>query len=201
MKRAPRLLGAVLAGGEGRRFGGRKAEAPVGGVPMVERAVRTVREVVEDVVVVSGRPLSASPAPMVPDRVQGMGPLGGLDAALRHARDRGYEGVLLVACDLPMLTTAVLHEVVSALGSHPAAAPARLGGGVEPLCAAYRVGVIDVVGRRLTRDDRSLHALLRDVGGHVLPGHAQGAGDPFLNVNTRDELERAEAALATGGDR
>jgi len=168
---------------------------------LAQRAVTLLRTVVEDVVVVSARPLSSPPAPVVADRVEGAGPLGGLDAALRHARDRGYEGVLLVACDLPLLTTALLRSVASGLGSHPAAAPARRGGGVEPLCAAYRVDALAAVERRLELEDRSLHALFRDVGGHVLPGAAEGGDDPFLNVNTMDELERAEAALSGGGDR
>jgi molybdopterin-guanine dinucleotide biosynthesis protein A len=202
VKRAPRILGAVLAGGEGRRFGGPKAEARLGGVPLVERAVALVRTVVDDVVVVTANPLAAPPAPVIPDRIPGMGPLGGLDAALRHAQEGGFEGVLLVACDLPLLTRAVLEEVVGALAAgRPAAAPARRGGGVEPLCAAYRVACLDAVERRLGEVDRSLHALFRDVGGHVVPPGAERAGDPFLNVNTPDELGRAEAALRAGGAR
>ena len=202
MTPAPRLLGAVLAGGEGRRFGAPKAEARLGGIPLAERAVALLGAVVEEVVVVRSRPLPAPPAPVVPDRVEGMGPLGGLDAALRHARDRGFDGVLLAACDLPFLTPALLGRVVSGLGSHPAAAPARRGGGIEPLCAAYRVEVLEEVERRLAREDRSLHALFRDVGGHVLASAVAGEGDvdPFLNVNTVDDLERAEAALHAGGD-
>ena len=169
---------------------------------MVERATTVLRQVVGEVVVVSGRPLTAPPAPKVADRVEGAGPLGGLDAALRHARDRGLEGVLLVACDLPLLTAALLRQVVAGLGEqHPAAAPARRGGGVEPLCAAYRVEVLEAVERRLAREDRSLHALFRDVGGHVLADIATAGGDPFLNVNTLDELGRAETALASGGGR
>jgi len=109
--------------------------------------------------------------------------------------------VLLVACDLPFLTPALVRSVVDALGVHAALAPARRGGGVEPLCAAYRVEVLEAVERRLALEDRSLHALFRDVGGHVLPVAAEGIADPFLNVNTPDELGRAEAALRAGGDR
>lgn len=198
MSDAPRLLGAVLAGGEGRRFGGPKAEAPVGGVPMVARAVGALRAVVEDVVVVSARPLAAPPAPVVPDRVAGAGPLGGLDAALRIALERGYEGVLLVACDLPLLGPALLGRVAASLGPHPAVAPARPTGGIEPLCAAYRVGVLEAVERRLGEEDRSLHALFREVGGRVLPPGPPGGPD-LLNVNTPDDRARAEAALAGAG--
>lgn len=201
MTRPPRLLGAVLAGGEGRRFGGPKAGARAGGMSLLERTVAVLRAVVEDVVVVSADPMAEPPATLVPDRVRGMGPLGGLDAALRHARSCGYDGILAVACDLPLLTPAILEAVIEGLGEHAAAAPARDGGGVEPLCAAYRVGVLEVVERRLQEPDRSLHALFRDVGGHVLPPVAADAGNPFLNVNTLEELARAHEALAAGGDR
>lgn len=197
MSARPRLLGAVLAGGEGRRFGGPKAQAHVGGIPMLNRAVAAVGEVAEVVVVVSARGIDDPPAPVVPDRVEGAGPLGGLDAALRHARDLSLDGVLLLACDLPLVTSGMLGAVAAALEGRPAVAPQRAGGGIEPLCAAYGVQVLPEVERRLGREDRSLHALFRAVGGHVLPAGAVGApGAAFLNVNTPDDRLRAEAALA-----
>lgn len=191
-----RLLGAVLAGGEGRRFGGRKAEARVGGVPMVARAVAALRQAVDDVVVVSSARMEGAPAPVISDRVEGAGPLGGLDAALRHALERGKEGVVLLACDLPLVTGEIMERVAGALGANRAVAPARPAGGIEPLCAAWAVTVLPTVERRLQDADRSLHALFRDVEGTVitlgLPGlHAEA----FLNVNTPAELGRAEAVL------
>lgn len=193
----PRLLGAVLAGGEGRRFGEPKAQAEVGGIPMVDRAVATLREVVDEVVVVTSRPMAHPPAPVVEDRVEGRGPLGGLEAALRAARDGGFDGVLLVACDLPLLTPELLRRVTSALDGHPAAAPQREAGGVEPLCAAYGVATLPEVEVRLQGDDRSLHALFRAVGGHVIPWWRLGApGAAFLNVNTPGDRVRAEDAMA-----
>lgn len=191
-----RLLGAVLAGGEGRRFGGPKAREPVGGIPMVLRAVATLQAVVDDVVVVSARDAGHLPVPVIPDRVEGAGPLGGLDAALRRAGEGGWDGVLLLACDLPLVSPALLAGVAEALGGCPAAAPARPAGGIEPLCAAWSVEVLPVVERRLGDEDRSLHALFREVGGHVIPAGAAG-GDPtcFLNVNTPGDRLRAEEVL------
>lgn len=195
-----RLLGAVLAGGEGRRFGGPKAGALVGGLSLLERAVATLREVVADVVVVSSRPVPEIGVPVIPDRVAGAGPLGGLDAALRAARDRGYEGVLLVACDLPLLSGVVLGRVAEALGDHPAAAPERPTGGIEPLCAAYRVSLLPTVEARLAQEDRSLHALFREARGRAVPATRIDAPEStFLNVNTPDDRVRAEAALRPQG--
>ena len=194
----PRLLGAVLAGGEGRRFGGPKGDALVAGTSMAARAVQALGPWVEEVVVVSSRPLEHPPARVVPDRVSGAGPLGGLDAALAEAAAAGLDGVVLLACDLPLVSPEVVGAVVDSLGDAPAVAPAREPGGVEPLCAVYRVGVHPVVEAHLRGPDRSLHALFRDVGGVVVPEESLGdqASGAFLNVNSPSDRDRAEDELS-----
>jgi molybdenum cofactor guanylyltransferase len=200
---APGLLGAVLAGGEGRRFGAPKAGAPIAGIPMVRRAVAALSAVTSDVVVVSPTPVPEAEAPRVADRVPGKGPLGGLEAALREAVARGLDGVLLLACDLPLVGPELLGAVAAAAAASPEApvvAPARDGGGVEPLCAVYRVGVLEGVTRLLASDDLSLHALFRDVGGRALGVEELGsaARGALLNVNTATDRSRAEDALRAG---
>jgi molybdopterin-guanine dinucleotide biosynthesis protein A len=196
-----RLLGAVLAGGEGRRFGGPKAGVLVGGVPMVRRAVEAMAAVTDEVVVVSSVPVPEAGVPRLADRTPGKGPLGGLEAALREASARGREGVLLLACDLPLVRSSLLRAVAGALGGAPAVAPRREGGGVEPLCAAYALEVLGAVARRLSSADLSLHALFREVGGRLVDAELpEGSRDAFLNVNTPDDRRVAEARLREGED-
>ena len=199
----PRLLGAVLAGGEGRRFGGPKGDAPVGGMPMAARAVAALRPWVEEVVVVSSRPLAAASARVIPDRVSGAGPLGGLDAALIEAEALGLDGVFLLACDLPLVSSSLVGKVVACLGAAGAAAPARAPSGVEPLCAVYGLGVRPSVEALLNGPDRSLHALFREVGGRVVSAEflGDGAQAAFLNVNTQSDRDRAEAAISQQEER
>jgi len=170
---------------------------------MVARTADAVRPWVDEVVVVSSRPVESAPARVIPDRVSGAGPLGGLDAALAEAVRLDLGGVVLVACDLPLVTSAVVGALVSQLGDADAVAPARAPSGVEPLCAVYRVGVRSAVEARLQGPDRSLHALFRDVGGRVAPVESFGdqAGRAFLNVNTPSDVDRAEAALSRKEDR
>ncbi len=198
MSGAARLLGAVLAGGEGRRFGAPKADAVVGGVSLVRRAVEVVARVVDDVVVVSSRPVADAPVEVLDDAVAGAGPLAGLASALDAAAARGLDGVLLLACDLPLVDVATLRGVRAALAEHAAAAPRRGGGGdgIEPLCSAWTLAVRDAAHARLASPDRSLHALFRDVRGVALEAAPAGATeDVFLNVNTPGDRDRAEAAL------
>lgn len=195
---AGRLLGVVLAGGEGRRFGGPKADEPVAGVSLVRRAVTSLSAVVDQVVVVSSRPVADAPVEVLPDATPGAGPLGGLQTALETAEERGLDGVFVLACDLPLMDVGLLRSLREALGEdHVALAPQRRGGGVEPLCAIYRVEARAAVEEGLRSDDRSLHALFRDLGGVALGPADLGApaAETFLNVNTPADLARAEAAL------
>lgn len=93
-----RRLGALIAGGASRRFGSDKALATIGGVSLIEHA-RGALEAQVDELVLCGRPshrmrwISDRPAP-------GLGPLGGLNAALADARARGYDAVVTVPVDV-----------------------------------------------------------------------------------------------------
>jgi molybdopterin-guanine dinucleotide biosynthesis protein A len=168
---------------------------------MVRRAVEAMAAVTDEVVVVSSVPVPEAGVPRLADRTPGKGPLGGLEAALREASARGREGVLLLACDLPLVRSSLLRAVAGALGGAPAVAPRREGGGVEPLCAAYALEVLGAVARRLSSADLSLHALFREVGGRLVDAELpEGSRDAFLNVNTPDDRRVAEARLREGED-
>ncbi len=100
MTAAP-LLGAVLAGGQSRRFGSDKALALVDGKPLIAHALDLLRSWCACVVVV-GRDwpglarVEDHPGP-------GLGPLAGLCGALLHASAHGFGEVLAIPCDMPGL--------------------------------------------------------------------------------------------------
>lgn len=187
------LLGAVLAGGRSRRFGRDKTAEPVAGVPMIERAVATLGEVCEEVVVVSSRSDTPSGSwTVLPDMRPGLGPLAGVESALAEARRRGYAGVVVLAADLPLVDAALVRRVVDGLGDAHASAASRSGEpDFEPLCAVYRVGCLDDVRRLLDGGSAAARALFESVGGvRVVAG--EGAE---VNVNTAADLARAEERL------
>nr|WP_317894277.1 molybdenum cofactor guanylyltransferase [uncultured Sphingomonas sp.] len=98
-----RILGAILAGGQARRFGSNKALARLHGEPLIAHAARALAPQVAAVAVCGGAPLLPD-LPHLPDRpAPGLGPLGGLAAALTHAQERGFDGVVSVGCDTPRL--------------------------------------------------------------------------------------------------
>lgn len=138
-----RLLGAVIAGGQARRFGSDKALASWRGRPLVEHAADALRPFV-DALVVCGRVHAGFVA--VPDRpAPDMGPLGGINAALHHARASGYDAVLTVGCDTPLIPVALLGRLRDEAGPAYAASlpvigrwPAVLAGELDAFLAEDR---------------------------------------------------------------
>ncbi len=124
------ILGVVLAGGLSTRFGSDKALAEVEGHSLLSLAVDALSGWCDHVVVV-GR--AAAPAPTLPDWPRaGMGPLGGLAAALRLAQDEGYESVLSCGVD----SVGLPEDLLSRLAPAPACLAAQPVIGLWPASSA-----------------------------------------------------------------
>jgi molybdopterin-guanine dinucleotide biosynthesis protein A len=195
-------LGALLAGGASRRFGSPKALATVGGRTIVERARDAMEAAVGHVVLIANEPelFAGVRIPSRPDVHPGAGPVAGIEAALRWAEEEGRPGALVAACDMPFLDARVLRLFVDvARGARPSAdavAVRREDGGRPPLCAYLPVRCLPAVERVVDGGDRSVHALLSSVSTAWVPiAEIARFRDPetmFFNVNTPDDLRRAE---------
>ena len=170
------ILGAVLAGGQSSRFGSDKALAEFRGHTLLAHAVDTLSGWCEHVIVV-GR--ETAPAPTLPDWPRaGMGPLGGIAAALHHARDEGYE--FLLTCGVDSLD--LPEDLLELLGP----APAYLAS--QPIIGIWPAGV---VGR--------VEEILHSEGSHSLGRFTQAIearavnvqADP-ANINTPADLAALE---------
>lgn len=136
--------------------------------------------------------------PVRADLEAGLGPIGGLWTALQWARERGDDGVMLLGCDMPLVSEALLRTVLGWSDDAPTVIP--LGSdGPEPLCALYRATCTATVEHRLHSEDLSMHGLARALGAVFIGEDAVAQiADPkidFLNVNTVKERDRAEHLL------
>jgi molybdopterin-guanine dinucleotide biosynthesis protein A len=171
------ILGAVLAGGRATRFGSDKAMAQLGGRTLLDRAVEALGSECDHVIVV-GR--ERAPVPTLPDWPKaGMGPLGGIAAALRFANEAGYDAVLTCGVDsvgLPPDLLGILAPASAYLAQQPVV-------GFWPACAAPVVCAI------LESEDRhSMFAFAERIGARAV----NPARNP-ANINTPADLAAAES--------
>ena len=191
----------MQAGGAARRYGGTpKGLLTVGGRRILDRVIDAVQAVTGE------RPLviaNASDAPSwrpdletLPDVRPGLGTLGGIYTAVTATGGP----VLCVAWDMPFVPEALLRALSDRMttGSYDAVLPESSGRrGLEPLCAIYGPACAPAIARRLDQGDLMAISFHPDVRVGIVPlAEVRRFGEPdelFFNVNTPDDLARAEA--------
>jgi molybdopterin-guanine dinucleotide biosynthesis protein A len=194
-------LGAILAGGASRRFGSAKALAVLGGSRVIDRLRRAIGSAGLPPVMIANHPelVAGVGLPSRADSITGGGPLAGIHAALVRARDEGRPGALCVACDMPFVSPMLLARLVELgmNGGGRAIVPESVGRrGIEPLCAYYPAEAAKAIERMLREGERRASQIVARIETVTLPlDEVRRCGDPetmFLNVNTPDDLRRAE---------
>src|SRR3982074_2032234 len=130
----------ILAGGKSTRMGTDKAFVTLNGRSLLERMLDVGRSVTADGRITGDARKFSHFAPTVEDVFQDCGPLGGIHAALRASPS---ELNLILAVDLPLVSTALLQYLITRAQSAPGASATvpHAAGGWQPLCAVYR-GVV-----------------------------------------------------------
>jgi molybdopterin-guanine dinucleotide biosynthesis protein A len=188
-------LGAVLAGGAGTRLGGAKAMVQLAGRPLISYPLSALAAAGIDAVIVAKPDTELPPleVPVLREPAEPRHPLLGIVTALRHAAGRP---VLAVACDLPLVSPALLAELAAAPEPLVLAAPA---GDPQPLLARYAPALLPELESALARQE-PLRRTVAALSPRLLtdPDLAR-FGDPaelLLNVNDFADLERAGDMLA-----
>lgn len=176
---------AIIAGGLGRRLGGRiKAHLEVDGETVLTRLLRLAQPG-EEVVVVTQRPEAFPGLRCVPDLEPGRGAPGGVVTALLTV---ATPWVLVVASDMPALEPRHRQLLEAATGDDVDVVVATRDGRLEPLFALYRT-TLGARWRATLEDEPSLRSLIGSVP-HATVALEPGALD---SLNTPDDLARHRA--------
>jgi molybdenum cofactor guanylyltransferase len=201
---------AILVGGRARRMHGLdKSTLDVDGLPILERQLAVLRQLTDDLMIVTragaprdegsssqgkSGPLARPGLRIVSDVISDAGPLGGIHAALIHAR---APATLVVACDMPFLSLELLRHLAARVEGMDVAVP-RTTDGYHPLCAAYAQTARPVIERQLTRGEFKVSALfsmdlrVAELGPDELAGF-DPEGRMLSNVNTPHDYRQASS--------
>ena len=186
--------GAVLAGGESRRFGQDKAHAILAGKPLVSHVIETLQVLFEDVLIVTNEPVAYEhlDVTVVSDIVKGAGSLGGLLTALVHAKE---ERCFVVACDMPFLNPALIRRMLGRCKGLDVVVPS-IQGDLQPLHAIYSRRCLGHIEERIAEGDFRIFDFYPEVLTLQFEERLCRVMDPegrsFANINTREELARAQ---------
>jgi molybdopterin-guanine dinucleotide biosynthesis protein A len=189
-------IGAVLAGGAGRRLGGQKATVDLDGRPLIAYALEAVERAGLDPVVVA-KPSSALPAlscRVLREPEEPQHPLAGIVAALA---DAGKRPVVALACDMPLVSPALLASLASA---EEAVVVPALNGQLQPLPGRYSPEALPALREALAQLQPLRKAVELLVPRTIDEDELGRYGDPgslCFNVNTPADLKHARRMLAS----
>jgi molybdopterin-guanine dinucleotide biosynthesis protein A len=175
----------ILAGGKSSRFGRDKARATVAGKALIVQLAEAVGPVASSVTAVAevADKYADLEIRTIPDMRPGLGPLGGLHAALADVGDDAW--LLLLSCDFVGVKAEWIRRLMDSVRPD---AQIVLFRDVrwEPLLALYHTSVKAVVDEHIEREQRPMWALVEAVEHVVLPAPAEWA--ELSNVNTPGDL-------------
>lgn len=175
---------AILIGGDSSRMGSDKATFEVDGIPMATRVAEAARLAgAQEILLVGGTQAKAKKLTGIwkKDAFPGQGPLGGVITALKSA---SHDSVVVLSCDMPFITDAVVLSLVRGLSD----AQASVGrtDRLNWLCAAWsKSECLPTLQTVWKREERAVHraAVLLDVAEVPVPAMA------VRNINQPSDLE------------
>ncbi len=200
-----RVVGAVLAGGQSRRFGRDKALARLGGRSLLERAAESLRPAADEVWVIAKEtePYRGFGLPLLTDDYTAATPLSGiLTAADQLGRD---DWLLLTACDIVLFDGSLTERLLRAAAKDDAkrALLCTLADRLQPFPGLYPAGHLDRFRRAYAAGEMEMTRIIARMPHRSLNLDADEAEllPPLANINRPGELERLEELLRRNGRR
>jgi molybdopterin-guanine dinucleotide biosynthesis protein A len=172
---------AILAGGGGKRLGGKaKGLLTAGGVPFIQR-VLALQSLCAEAIIVSADPAyDRFGVRRVEDVEPGRGAPGGVVTALLSVRT---PWVLVAACDMPFVTLDAARALIAAAGDEDITCFVR-DGALEPLLGVYRSS-LGAAWRARLGENPALRALLNERSLRTLDPADASSLD---SINTPEQL-------------
>ncbi len=197
----PPTLGLVLAGGLARRMGGGdKARIEIGGVSILDRVLATLSGQCAGLIInANGDPkrFADTGVEVVPDNVPDYpGPLAGILAGLDWlaGQNNGIEWLLSVPGDCPFLPDDLverLHAARRQMGAGVGLACARSGEWRHPVVGLWPLALRASLRKALVEEGLRKIEVWTARHGVAVADWPVDPVDPFLNVNTPEDAERA----------
>ena len=194
------ILGTVLAGGKSQRFGEDKSQVMLEGKLLIDYILSEISSVFREILVVSNNKIdfkNSEKISIIEDFKKGLGPLGGVLSAMKWVKEnnKDYKWISTFPADTPFFKKEILQKFYGEIEIEKS----RLffiksNKTRHNIFGLWSIDLLDKLEEDLNKGDRKVELWANSVGVKVIDMDFKNI-DPFFNINTKQDLEKAKERL------
>ena len=194
------ILGTVLAGGKSQRFGEDKSQVKLGNKLLIDYILSEVIEEFKEILVVSNSLIDfrkSEKISIIEDVKKNLGPLGGVLTAMKWVKDnnKDYKWISTFPADTPFFKSSILQKFLQDIQPEESKLFfIKSNNTRHNIFGLWSIDLMDKLEEDLNKGERKVEVWANSIGVKTINIEFQNE-DPFFNINTKEDLEKAKDRL------
>ncbi|WP_435087691.1 molybdenum cofactor guanylyltransferase [Candidatus Pelagibacter bacterium nBUS_29] len=194
------ILGVVLAGGKSQRFGEDKCQVKLGDRLLIDYILSEITDEFEEILLVANNSINFKKSKnitLINDFKKNLGPLGGVLTAMKWVKEnnKNYQWISTFPADTPFFKTHILKKFLQAINfDENKLFFIKSNNTRHNIFGLWSIDLLDKLEEDLDKGERKVEIWANSIGVKSIDMHFENK-DPFFNINTKEELAKAEEIL------
>ena len=194
------ILGTVLAGGKSQRFGEDKSQVTLANKLLIDYVLSEIIDQFKEVLIVSNNSInfqSSEKITKIEDYKKGLGPLCGVLTAMKwiKANKRDYQWIATFPVDTPFFKRKILKDFIQNINFNESDLFfIKSNNTRHNIFGLWSINLLDKLEKDLNNGERKVELWANNTGVKIINMEFSN-NDPFFNINTKEDLEKAEEIL------
>ncbi len=194
------ILGAVLAGGKSQRFGEDKSQVKLNGKFLIDYILSEITDEFKEILIVSNNQIkfkNYENISLINDFKKDQGPLGGVLSAMKWAKEKNnkYKWISTFPVDTPFFKKEILQKFLSGINSEESKLFfIKSNNTRHNIFGIWSIDLMKKLEDDLNQGHRKVELWANSVGVKLIDIEFIN-DDPFFNINTKEDLEKAKEKI------
>ena len=194
------ILGVVLAGGKSQRFGEDKCQVKLGDKLLIDYILSEIIDVFKEVLLISNNKIkynNSNKISLVEDTKKGLGPLGGILTAMKWIRqnNKSYKWISTFPSDTPFFKKQILNNFLEEIKNYEGKLFFINSNDTRHnIFGLWSIDLLERLEKDLENGERKVEMWANKIGVKSINMKFENK-DPFFNINTKEDLIKAEKYL------
>ena len=194
------ILGTVLAGGKSQRFGEDKSQVTLANKLLIDYVLSEIIDQFKEVLIISNNSInfqSSQKITKIEDYKKGLGPLCGVLSAMKwiNTNKKDYQWIATFPVDTPFFKRQILKDFIQNINFNESDLFfIKSNNTRHNIFGLWSIKLLDRLEKDLNDGERKVELWANNVGVKIINMEFPN-NDPFFNINTKEDLEKAKEIL------